>query len=224
LTVLRSENPVGIDSCIAAAFAYTLRRDGLSRMGYGMGLARSALATTLVMVLSGGAAVAAEPPQLLPTRDVDIVYRITRPQQPKINEHVRWSAAQHRERVEGPDGSATIFDRDNHEITLISPKTRTYRQLEGEPREPVEPDKDAVLTRGGESKVAGLACTDWSWVDDGGTHTVCATPDGVVLRLAVNGKIRVEARSVTYRKQKPDLFEVPPGYSPALAPEGSADP
>jgi hypothetical protein len=189
-----------------------------------MGLARLAPATALAMVFMGGVALAADQPQLLPTRDVDVVYLVTRSQQPKITERVRWSAAEHRERVDGPDGSATIFNRENDEITLISPKTRTYRKLEGEPRGPIEPEKGAVLARGGENKVAGLACTDWSWVDDGETHTVCATPDGVALRLTVDGKTLVEARSVTYHKQKADLFEVPPGYSPALAPEGGADP
>jgi hypothetical protein len=188
-----------------------------------MGLARLAPAAALAVLLTDLPLKAEEPP-LMPTRDVDITYHITRPQQPQIDERVRWLAGAHRERVDGPDGSATIFDRDANVITLITPKNKTYRELEGEPRGPIEPEKGAVLTRGGEGKVAGLSCTDWSWVEDVETHTVCATADGVALRLKVDGKTVVEARSVTYHKQKPDLFEVPPGYAPALAPEGSADP
>jgi hypothetical protein len=189
-----------------------------------MSLAPLAPAAILAVLLSETPVRADEKPQLLPTRDVDITYRLTRPHQPPIDERVRWSADAHRERVDGPDGSATIFDREANEITLIIPRSRTYRKLEGEPRGPIEPEKGAVLTRGGDGKAAGLPCTDWSWIEEGERHTVCATSDGVPLRLAIDGTIRVEARAVTYRKQKPDLFDVPPGYRPALAPEGSADP
>lgn len=189
-----------------------------------MSLAQLAPAAALAVLLSEVSLDAQEQPELLPTRDVDITYRVTRPHQPKIEERVRWSAGAHRERVDGPDGSATIFDRDANEITLIIPKSRTYRQLEGEPRGPIEPEKGAVLTRGGDGKVAGFACTEWSWVEEGEKHTVCATPDGVPLRLAIDDTTVVEARTVTYHKQKPELFEVPPGYSPALAPEGSTGP
>jgi hypothetical protein len=46
------------------------------------------------------------------------------------------------------------------------------------------------------------------------------TPDGVLLRLLIDGKIVAEARSILYAPQPPQLFEVPPGYTPALAPEG----
>ena len=189
-----------------------------------MTLAQLAPAAAFAVLLIEAPLNAAEQPQLLPTRDVDITYRVTRPHQPKMEERVRWSAGAHLERVDGPDGSATIFDRNTNEITLIVPKTRTYRKLEGEPRGPIEPEKGAALTRGGDSKVAGYPCTDWSWADEGETHTVCVTPDGVPLRLVVDGNTAVEARAMTYHKQKPELFDVPPGYTPALAPEGSTGP
>jgi hypothetical protein len=189
-----------------------------------MGFAQWAPAAVLAVLLSEMPLRAEDQPQLLPTRDVDITYRLTWPQRPKVRERVRWSAGTHRERVDGPDGSATVFDRDAREITLIVPKSRTYRTLEGEPRGPIEPGKGAALTRGGGNKVAGFPCTDWSWAEDGETHTVCATSDGVLLRLVIGGTTVVEARTVTYRKQKPELFEVPPRYSPALAPEGGTGP
>ncbi len=56
------------------------------------------------------------------------------------------------------------------------------------------------------------------------THTVCATADGVLLRLIVDGKTVIQARSVSYGPQAVELFQVPPGYTPALAPDGSAEP
>ena len=39
--------------------------------------------------------------------------------------------------------------------------------------------------------------------------------------LVADGQVVAEARSVLYAPQPPELFEVPPGYEPALAPEGS---
>ncbi len=56
------------------------------------------------------------------------------------------------------------------------------------------------------------------------THTACMTPDGVLLRLVVDGKTTVEARAITYHQQPPELFQVPKGYQPALAPEGAHEP
>ncbi len=178
----------------------------------------------LALLLVGPALRAEAQPQLFPTRDVDIIYDVTRPQQPRIRERVRWLASEHLERVDGPDKSTTIFDRNAKEITLLTPASRTYRKLEGSPRWPLEPETDAALKRRAESVVAGLHCVDWSWTEDVETHTVCATADGVLLRLVVDGKTVMQARSVSYGPQRAELFQVPPGYAPALAPEGVAEP
>jgi hypothetical protein len=168
--------------------------------------------------------VAQDRPALLPTRDVDITYDVTRPQQPKVRERVRWLAADHLERVDSSGRSSTIFDRNAHEVTILSPSNRTYRKLDGAPRRALEPDPDAVLKRGGNIVVARLPCTEWSWTDDVATYKICLTADGVMLRLAVDGATVSEARSVKYAAQKAELFEVPRGYAPALAPEGADAP
>jgi hypothetical protein len=178
-------------------------------------------AAVLALLLMGCPMHAEEEPPLLPTRDVDITYDVTRPQQPKIRERVRWSASQHLERIDGPDKSTTIFDHAAQEITLLVPKSRSYRKLEGKPRRPPEPETGAVLKRGNESVVAGLHCVDWSWTADVETHTVCMTPDGVLLRLMIDGQTVMQAHSVRYGAQSADLFQIPRDYSPALAPEGS---
>jgi len=180
-----------------------------------------AVAAVFALLLAGSLGRAEEQPPLSPTRDVDITYDVTRPHQPKIRERVRWSASQHLERVDGPDKSATIFDHATHEITLLNPKSRSFRKLEGTRREPPAPEAGAVLKRGNEAVIAGLHCVDWSWTVDVETHTVCTTPDGVLLRLAVDGQVVMQARSVSYRAQSSDLFQIPRGYSPALAPEGT---
>ena len=191
---------------------------------------RLVAAAALAALLSAAiAAIAQEPsalgqPKLLPARDVDIVYDVTRPQQPKVRERVRWLADEQLERVDASGRATTIFDRNAREVTLVTPANRTYRKFGDAPRRPLEPEPGAVLKRGNDAVVAGLPCTEWSWTEDVETHTVCATPDGVVLRLVVDGQVIIEARSVKYAPQKAELFHVPPNYVPALAPEGGAEP
>jgi hypothetical protein len=184
---------------------------------------RRIVSTAAFALLLTGSPLGAEeptPPPLLPTRDVDISYRSTRPDQPTIVERRRWSASDRLVRSEGPDKSTTLYDRDAHQITVLNPKNRTYLKLEGSLRQPLDPEKGKPLKRGGESVVAGLHCTDWSWTEDAETHTVCLTPDGVMLRLVVDGKTVMQALSVKYDRQPAELFRVPPDYTPALAPEG----
>jgi hypothetical protein len=175
-------------------------------------------------LLTAPPAFAGEQPQLQPTRDVDITYDVTRPQQPKIRERVRWLANDHLERVDASGRATTIFDSTAREVTLLTPANRTYRKLDGAPRRALEPAPDAILRRGQDVVVAGLPCTEWSWAEDAESHTVCATADGVILRLVVDGQTFVEARSVKYTPQKAELFQVPRDYAPALAPEGAAEP
>ena len=175
----------------------------------------------LALLLLGSPPRAEERPLLLPTRDVDISYKITEQHQRPITERVRWSASEHLERVDGPNKSTSIFDHNARVLTLLNGASRTYRKLENAPRQLLEPEPGLALKRGNDSVVAGLACTDWSWTEDVEKHTVCVTPDGVVLRLVIDdSKTVMEARSVHYAAQPAELFRVPPSYAPALAPEG----
>ena len=58
-------------------------------------------------------------PQELPTRDVDIRYQITRPDQPTIIQRRRWLESERLVRIDGSGKSATIYDRNGHEITVL---------------------------------------------------------------------------------------------------------
>jgi hypothetical protein len=167
-----------------------------------------------------GAVAENEQPRVLPTRDVDITYQVTRPSQPATTERQRWSASEHLQRVDGPDKAATIFDRKRNEFTLIDPRGKTYRVFEGTPRIPLAPGNGEVLQRGGEATIAKLHCVDWSWTVDTEIHTTCLTPDGVMLRLNIDGKTIMQAHSVTFVQQPAAIFQVPRGYEPAIAPEG----
>ena len=165
----------------------------------------------------------AEAPQLLPTHDVDVTYDVALRSQPRVRERVRWLAAEQLERVDGPHKSTTIFNRRTREIIHLSLADRTFRQLDM-PRRPEEPAPEVILKRGSESVVAGLHCVNWSWTEDVETRTVCLTEDGVLLRFLIDGKPVSEARSVSYRGQPAELFQVPRGYTPLLAPEGGPVP
>jgi hypothetical protein len=152
-------------------------------------------------------------------RNVDIIYEVTLPSQPRIRERVRYLAAELLERVDGPHKSTTIFDRRTHEITIINSANRTFLKLDM-PQQPQESGPKATLNRGNESLVTGLHCVDWSWTEDVEARTVCVTADGVLLRFVVDGQIVSEARSVSYIPQPAELFQVPSDYAPLLAPEG----
>jgi hypothetical protein len=184
---------------------------------------RRALPAAVLASLLVGKAGAEQPTQLLPTSDVDIIYEVTLPSQPRIRERVRYLAAELLERVDGPRKSTTIFDRRTHQMTILTSANRSFLKLDM-PRQPQEPGPEATLKRGKDSIVAGLQCVDWSWTEDAETRTVCITADGVLLRFAVDGKIVSEARSVSYGPQPAELFQVPPGYAPLLAPEGGPVP
>jgi hypothetical protein len=185
---------------------------------------RSRAAGAVALLVLASPLYADERPQLVPSRDVDITYQVSQPEQRPVRQRVRWLASEGLERIDGSDKSVTIIDRKGDQVTLLAPRTRTYRELAGTSRQPMEPDQDAVLRHGSEATVAEQRCTEWSWVEDGETHTLCATADGVALRLIVGGKTVIEARSVSYRPQPAELFKVPRGYAPALAPEGGGNP
>jgi hypothetical protein len=90
---------------------------------------RRLLPTAVLASLLIGKAEAEMPPQLLPTRDVDIIYDLTLPSQPRVRERVRYLAAEPLERVDGPHKSTTIFDRRRHEITILTSANRTFLKL-----------------------------------------------------------------------------------------------
>ncbi len=73
----------------------------------------------------------------MPTRDVDITYKITRPTQPPVTHRVRWSAAELLERIDGPNRSTSILNHRNNEVTLLNGANHTFLKLESTPRQPI---------------------------------------------------------------------------------------
>ena len=139
-----------------------------------------------------------------------------------LRERVRWKAADELERVDIPGGATSIFDHKTRYVTVLERDSHSYLKLPSRARGPVEPDRDAPLTRGGEADVAGLHCVVWNWInpEDQTPYSACVTDDGVPLRLREEGQTVAEAVSVRYGDLKPTLFEVPSGYEPSVASEG----
>jgi hypothetical protein len=82
-------------------------------------------AVAIVLLVLGSPLHANERPQLVPSRDVDITYEVSKPEQRAIRERVRWLASERLERIDGSDKSVTIIDRNGGEVTLLTPRTRT---------------------------------------------------------------------------------------------------
>ena len=64
----------------------------------------------------------------------------------------------------------------------------------------------------------GIALRELAWTEDVETRTVCLTEDGVLLRF-VSTASRFRRRIRSYRGQPAELFQVPRGYTPLLAPK-----
>ena len=106
---------------------------------------------------------------------------------------------------DGADKSATIFDQSSGELTLLNPANQTYLTLTGQAAKRMSPEEGIILKRGREFKIAGQDCINWSWMDETEMHTACLTPDGVLLRLVVDGQIVAEARSVFTPRNHPSF-------------------
>lgn len=79
----------------------------------------------------------------------------------------------------------------------------------------------ARLSRLGSANVAGRPCAVWRYADHLGTSgTACATAEGVVLQLKPDGRRTplFQATSVTFARQDPKWFVVPPDYQVAVLP------
>lgn len=174
------------------------------------------------VLLVNGMALAETGPKLIPSRDVDITYRVTKPNEPAFKWRVRWKADTEMERVDGPGDSVVIVDHKTHDETLLNSKARTYVKVEAPSDNILDQAPDVPPVSQGQARVAGLACTDWAWSDqaDQQQHTICVTDDGVRLRETVDGKTVLLAKSVKYRKLKEGTFEIPNSYEPSLSPGG----
>ena len=97
------------------------------------------VAAALVLLVVESEPRGGERPQLVPTRDVSIIYEVSRPDRPRVRERVRWMASKGLDRIDGPNHS-TIFDRKANAVVLLNSTSHTYSAGAGAPRWAIEPE------------------------------------------------------------------------------------
>ena len=186
-------------------------------------------------LVSSGAALAQERPQVAPTRDVLVTYRATapapaqagRPAPPAQSLRVATTQGGRLMRIEGmgAGGAYVIVDRTTQRMVMVMPQDRRYMEMPANDafaRGFVLNDAMTFVKRGDET-VAGLRCTVWEVTSREGAGTACVTGDGVLLRGRGNdGKGGIEATAVKYGAQPAALFKPPANFSKVEMPAGVA--
>lgn len=158
----------------------------------------------------------ADRPATLPTRDVDVTYRMGQGER-AMSQRSRWSAAGRKMRLDTPTpGVYAIVDYAAGTMAMVSERSRGVLDL------PVPAGRlpgqaapgSTPFTRRGSTQIAGLPCTEWETRDLGGQATLtCFTDDGVLLQARHGAQVLVEATRVAYGALDPAAFAVPPGYA-----------
>ncbi len=186
------------------------------------------LAAALCLLAAGVRA--EDRPLLVPTRDVDVVYRMAAPPgaaaQPGPTQRLRWRVAERRLRVDPPgEGVFMIVDYAARRMQMVQIGPREVIDMPTPPGLGDAAPSGARFERLGEATVAVTSCTEWRTTDmQGSATTVCLTRDGVLLRVAAQGRVMIEATRVRYEPQDGVLFQVPGGYRHVAAPGGAPAP
>ncbi len=162
-------------------------------------------------------------PVTTPTRDVDVTYRAGEGDKAVI-QRSRWSAGGQKMRLDTPTpGVYVIVDYAARTLAMVSDRDHGVLDL---PAPPGAMPGQAVpsstaFTRRGDSKVAGLSCSEWETTDTQGQATLaCFTDDGVLLEARHGEQVLVQATRVAYGTLDASAFVVPQSYSHE-APKGS---
>lgn len=197
--------------------------------GRGMGSSVVAACGAAVMLACGVASAApvGEHPPLSPTRDAVVTYRFQTEVLPgKGNEAgpehqvtVSFAASGDRLRIDPDDGqSATILDRPDQIMTLISMKERRYVQLRPMHglHNPFFLGLGMVYHAGDMKQIANVPCREWAIESPRGKATACVTDDGVILAedgVDADGLVgHLRAVSVRYEDIPADRFQPPAGF------------
>jgi len=172
-----------------------------------------AICGVALLLASTTTARAQERPQTMPSRDVEIVYTITRGGQ-VLQEKTSWFAAEQQQRIDTAGvGVHFIMDRRRHRAWMVNDALRTVVEIAAPRTGPLDPGSTAAFTKRGSTSIAGQTCIDWATAGAGTETVLCLTGDGVLLRVQAGGRTLVEANSVTYEPADPKLFAVPTDYT-----------
>lgn len=185
---------------------------------------RHALAAALIAALPV-AAQAQDRPQIYPTRDVAVTYRVAgQGQQAELT--MLWSAAQRLMRMNMPQGMGyMVADHQGQRGFMVMEQMRMIMDVPMAQAAGMQRDlENARFTRGAVEKIAGLDCTVWRYQSASSQGEACITNDGVMLRgngsAQGAGQGRIEATRVVYQPQDAGLFRRPQGYQTMQMPQG----
>ena len=184
---------------------------------------RHAIAAALIVALPL-AAQAQDRPQIYPTRDVAVTYRVSGQGQ-GAELTMQWSAAQRLMRMNMPGGVGyMVADHQNQRGFMVMEAMRTIMDVPMQQAAGVQQAmQDANFSRGGTEKIAGTDCTVWRYQGQGQNGEACITADGVMLRAqgtAQGQQGRMEAVRVAYGAQDPAQFRRPEGFQTMQMPQG----
>lgn len=167
----------------------------------------------LLALLLAAPAFAQDRPRLTPARDVDVIYRVAGPDGP-LEQRLRWGVALGKLRVDPPSpGLFMVLDTARHLMDTVREADRTVLEVPTAATALPGADTGGVFVRRGQAEIAGLACTQWATLDNGGRPAlICVTEDGVMLRAAGNGRVLAVATSVQYAPQPAAVFRIPDDY------------
>lgn len=175
-----------------------------------LALALSCLATSPGMAQTA--------PNMIPTRDVVVTYRVIGGDAPIVLD-MAWLAAQGKLRADVPGVGWSVADHRAGNGFIVMEDAK--RVMDMPPRAlqcQLGPPAGAQFTREGAQRIAGQACTDWRYEGGGQEGRICLTADGVMLRsqVTVGGPAGatggVEATQVRFEAQDPARFQMPEGY------------
>lgn len=184
---------------------------------------RTTIAAALIATLPL-AAQAQDRPQIYPTRDVAVTYRVSGQGQ-GAELTMQWLAAQRLMRMNMPGGVGyMVADHQNQRGFMVMEAMRTIMDVPMQQAAGVQRDlQNANFTRGGTAKIAGTDCTIWRYQGQAQSGEACITADGVMLRAqgsAQGQQGQMEAVSVAYGAQDPTQFQRPQGYQTMQMPQG----
>ncbi len=170
------------------------------------------------VLLWSSAAAAQDRPASLPTRDVDVTYRVGQGGQ-TVEQRSRFDVGAQRLRLDTPTpGFYMIVDYRAHTMLAVSEADRGVLDLPAPPSAVPGATPGTApgggFVRRGQDQVAGLPCTEWETTDTGGRATLaCFTADGVMLRARHGPQVIAVATRVAYGPIDPAVFVVPPDYN-----------
>jgi hypothetical protein len=187
-----------------------------------------ALATLLLLSAPG---LAQERPQIYPTRDVSVTYRVSGSGAPQGNLPpltMSWIAATQTVRMDIAGLGYVIADHRNGRGFMVMEAQRMVMDVPmQQAMQQFGPSPNATYRRTGTDTVAGVSCTVWSYQDGPSTGTACITADGVMLRgqgTRDGQSGTLEATQVTYGRQDPARFQRPQGFQTMQVPQAPGGP